>query len=118
MIGPRWRRFQGDADGTEGDDESGRTLREVALDEAKAMLADTAASRRQGRYARAFTIVEVVVERPIATHDQASALVLVRDITDLVKAESRVASMQAGVLEAERAAVAAEVAVGGASISS
>jgi signal transduction histidine kinase len=84
----------------------------VALDEAKAMLADPAASRRQGRYARGFKIVEVAVERPIATHDQASALVLVRDITELVKAESRVASMQARVLEAERAAVAAELAVG------
>jgi signal transduction histidine kinase len=112
VIGPRWRRFLGEPDGAEGDDERGRTLREVALDEAKAMLADPAASRRQGRYARAFTIVEVVVERPIATHDQASALVLVRDITDLVKADGRVASMQARVLEAERAAVAAELAVG------
>jgi signal transduction histidine kinase len=112
LIGPRWRPLLADADGPVGDDERGRTLREVAVDETKALLADPAASRRQRRYARGVAIVEIVVERPIATQDQTSTLALVRDITDLVKAERRVTSMQARVLEAERAAVAAELAVG------
>lgn len=112
VIGPRWRPVLADPQRAAGDEEPGSTLREVALDEAKAMLADPAAARRQRRYARAFTIVEVAVERPIATQDQAGALILVRDVTDLAKAENRVASMQARVLEAERAAVAAELAVG------
>src|SRR5262249_41936847 len=53
-----------------------------------------------------------IVERPLSSQDQAAALVMVRDVTELVEAEARVGLLQARMLEVERAAVAAELAVG------
>jgi signal transduction histidine kinase len=113
VIGPGWKRFIGYGEGANQDDGPGRTLQEISLEEASLLLANAEACRRQERFSRGDKIVEVAVERPLSGHDQKwAALVQVRDIADLVKAESRLASLQAQVLEAERAAVAAELAAG------
>jgi signal transduction histidine kinase len=112
VIGPGWKRLMSDGACVDQDDAPGRTLREVALEEADELFLDPALRRRQVRFVRGPTIVELVVERPLAAKERGAALVLVRDITELVQAETRVTLLQARMLETERAAVAAQLAVG------
>jgi hypothetical protein len=81
------------------------------VDEAQSLLA-AASPRRRNRLTRGGTIVEMAVERPLSSNETTVALVLVRDVTEQVKADQQIAAMRARLNETERSRVAAELAVG------
>jgi signal transduction histidine kinase len=111
VIGPGWTSLAASGDPPRAGSGPARSLREIAAAEALDLVA-TSATRRQRRFARGAQVVDIAVERQLAQSDDRLVLVLVRDVTELVRAESEVEALRARLIEVERTRVAGELAVG------
>ncbi len=112
LIGPGWRPLAPEPESAASlDGQRARSLREIAVEEAELLFLDEQ-PRRRHRFVRGEDVVEVLVERPVSLAEIRVALLLVRDVTDQVKADAQIAAMSARLNETERGRVAAELAVG------
>lgn len=90
----------------------GRTLKEILLEESRVLLSEDA-SVRTSRYTRGQRVVDLTVEcSPTAPREEGLVLGIVRDLTDLAEAESRLTEMRERLGQKERASIAGELAIG------
>jgi signal transduction histidine kinase len=110
VIGPRWVLLQpGGASADPGD--SGRTLAEAVVLEAQRLLNDGHKLRRT-RYCRGHQIIEVTTERsPTAPPEDGLVLANIRDVSDIVGSETRLAILQDSLRQREQAARSGELAL-------
>ncbi len=112
VIGPGWSPLGLDLEPeSAAEEQPAPSLRAIAVEQALLLSTDGTPHRRQ-RFARGGNVVELVVERPVSHAESNVALILVRDVTEEVRAEARVATMSARLNEIERTHVAAELAIG------
>jgi signal transduction histidine kinase len=110
VVGPRWLAVQpGGASADPAD--RGRTLAEAVIHEAQLLLDDRTPLHRT-RYCRGHQIIEVTTERsPSAPPEDGLVLANIRDVSDLVSSESRLAVLQESLRQREQASRSGELAL-------